>query len=95
MEFAEDGLVALSKLDALDPDLIVLDMMMLNMDGLSFMQELARRERYFPILVLTAHQAAYDTAVKWLGADCCLMKPFDVDKLLARAEGVLMAAQLA
>jgi two-component system, OmpR family, response regulator MprA len=89
VKFAEDGLVALKKLTLFTPDLIVLDMMMLNMDGLSFMMEMDEQENTIPILVLTAHEAAYNTAVKRLGAERCIMKPFEVDDLLARVQVIL------
>ncbi|MBA3531582.1 MAG: response regulator [Ardenticatenales bacterium] len=90
--YAEDGLVALQKLATFKPDLIVLDMMMLNMDGLSFMIELEQRGWCIPTLVLTAHVAAYDTAVKRLGTGCCMMKPFEVNDLLKRVQTVLRLA---
>ncbi|MBA3530577.1 MAG: response regulator [Ardenticatenales bacterium] len=92
VKFAEDGLVALKKLALFTPDLIVLDMMMLNMDGLSLMLELDQQESAIPILVLTAHEAAYNTAAKRLGAERCIRKPFEVDDLLGRVRAILAAA---
>ena len=53
---AENGRVALDRLDEIHPDLVLLDLMMPEMDGFEFVEELRRREdmRHLPVIVLTA-----------------------------------------
>lgn len=50
---ARDGIEALEQLEAADPDLIVLDLDMPRMSGLEFLQELRKRGRHLPIIVLS------------------------------------------
>jgi DNA-binding response OmpR family regulator len=81
---AYDGVTGLSKFRELQPDLVILDLMLPVLDGL----EVARRIRKTsnaPILILTAKDSV-DDEVKGLdaGADDYLVKPFSIEALLAR-----------
>ena len=71
-------------------DLIILDLMLPKIDGLSLCQKLRRTNRVVPILMLTAKDAVADK-VKGLdsGSDDYLTKPFAFDELLARARALL------
>jgi len=92
VEIASDGRAAAERLsDATRPlDLVVLDLMLPEMSGF----EVARRARasgnYVPILILTAKDSAEDM-VRGLeeGGDDYLMKPFQLDELLARVRVLL------
>jgi DNA-binding response OmpR family regulator len=72
-----------------EPDLIVLDIMLPDGNGLDFLEEL-RRDTDIPVLLLTALGGPGDTA-KGLraGGDDYLTKPYDNDELLARIESLL------
>lgn len=71
-------------------DLIVLDIMMPVMDGLTFLQKLRAAKLATPVLILTAKDEV-DDVVKGLdaGADDYLVKPFDFKELLARARTLI------
>jgi DNA-binding response OmpR family regulator len=90
-----DVLVAWDGQQAIDlarrerPDLIVLDLMLPEIDGLDVCRTL-RRERDVPIIMLTARDEEVDRVVGLeLGADDYVVKPFSVRELLARIKNVL------
>jgi two-component system, OmpR family, response regulator MprA len=86
---ASSGAEALDRAAASPPDLVILDVMLPEMDGL----EIARRLRQVsavPILMLTARDAVADrVAGLRSGADDYLVKPFAFEELLARIEALL------
>jgi len=71
-------------------DLIVLDLMLPNLDGLSLLKRLRARRDSTPVLILTAKEGA-DSIIQLLnaGADDYLAKPFDLGELLARAKALI------
>jgi DNA-binding response OmpR family regulator len=86
---ANDGERALAQIDAVDPDLIVLDLMLPRIDG----WEVCRRVRArsdTPIIMLTARDDPVDKIVGLeLGADAYLTKPFNPRELVAWVKAVL------
>ena len=63
-------------------DLIVLDIMLPNLDGLEICKELRKQENYTPVLMLTAKSEEFDKVLGLeLGADDYLTKPFAVREL--------------
>ncbi|MGP3968435.1 response regulator transcription factor [Streptomyces sp. 6N223] len=87
---AVDGLDALAKLEVSVPDVIVLDVLMPRMDGLTTARRLRAAGEKVPILMLTARDTVGDR-VSGLdaGADDYLVKPFELDELLARLRALL------
>jgi two-component system, OmpR family, response regulator MprA len=89
VELAASGAEALEMAARRPPDLVILDVMLPEMDGL----EIARRLRStspVPILMLTARDAVADrVAGLRSGADDYLVKPFAFEELLARIEALL------
>ncbi len=85
---AKDGEEGLSQALKLEPDLILLDLMLPGMDGLTVLRRL-RRQSDVPVIVLTALGEVPDK-VKGLdcGADDYLPKPFESAELLARVTAV-------
>ncbi|MCB0993631.1 MAG: response regulator transcription factor [Acidimicrobiales bacterium] len=87
---ANDGGAALAAMDTATPDVIVLDVMMPVIDGLSVCRTLRQRGVRTPILVLTArHEISDRVAGLDAGADDYLTKPFALDELLARLRALL------
>jgi two-component system chemotaxis response regulator CheY len=83
---AENGADALKKLAGLTPDLIVTDLNMPVMDGMTFLRgaRALPSARYIPILMLTTEsQAEKKAEAKAAGATGWIVKPFDPPKLLA------------
>jgi len=86
---ARDGAQALAVARCEQPDLIILDLMLPQIDGLEVCRAL-RRERDVPIIMLTARDAEIDRVVGLeLGADDYVVKPFSVRELMARVKNVL------
>jgi Response regulators consisting of a CheY-like receiver domain and a winged-helix DNA-binding domain len=86
---ASDGNEALILSRRLRPDLILLDVMMPSLDGLSFMRSF-RQESNTPIILVTARIEETDKIVGLeLGADDYVTKPFSLKELHARIRAVL------
>ena len=93
VEVAYDGAQALEKAKSLRPDLIVLDLMMPEPDGLAVCREL-RKTSNVPIIILTARGDDVDRIVGLeLGADDYVTKPFNPRELVARVKAVLRRAR--
>jgi len=89
---AATGRVGLEKARAKKPDLIILDLMLPEMDGLTVIRTL-RRESDVPVLMLTARSSEIDKIVGLEnGADDYLTKPFSLGELLARVRALLRRA---
>jgi DNA-binding response OmpR family regulator len=71
-------------------DLVVLDLMLPDMDGLALCREVRSQRNFTPILILTARSAEVDRVLGLeLGADDYLTKPFSVRELVARVKAIL------
>jgi DNA-binding response OmpR family regulator len=92
---AHDGLTALDRWRAETPDLILLDLNLPRMDGLSVCRQI-RSQAQTPIIILSV-RGEEDDVVRGLGmgADDYVVKPFSPRQLLARAEAVLRRARAA
>jgi two-component system response regulator MprA len=85
-----DGEQALAALDADPFDLLLLDVMMPNVDGLTVCRRLRARGVTMPILMLTARHEVSDRVTGLdAGADDYLVKPFALDELSARMRALL------
>jgi len=90
VETAPDGLVALARLDAREPDAIVLDVLMPGLDGLETTRRLRAAGSRVPVLMLTARDSVGDRVAGLdAGADDYVVKPFALEELLARLRALL------
>ncbi len=85
-----DGAQALEALITLEPEVIVLDVMMPGVDGLAACRRIREKGIRTPVLMLTArHDVADRVAGLDAGADDYLVKPFDLEELLARLRALV------
>ena len=86
---AGDGPSGIERCRALEPDLVVLDLMLPGLDGLDVCREI-QRDRPVPVLMLTARDSETDLVVGLaVGADDYLTKPFSSRELVARVHALL------
>ncbi len=87
---AADGQAGLAAALSQEIDLVLLDVLMPKMDGITMLRELRRAKPALPVIVLTARGEEHDR-VQGLrdGADDYVVKPFSATELLARVEAVL------
>jgi DNA-binding response OmpR family regulator len=90
---AEDGEAALALAERQPPDLVILDVMLPGLDGLTICRRL-RAKATAPILLLTARDTVPDRVAGLdEGADDYVVKPFALDELLARVRALLRRTQ--
>lgn len=94
VECAETGQDGLNRLSEAEFDLLILDLMLPDMDGLLVLEKVRNRNPTLPVLILSA-RGSLDDRVKGLdlGADDYLVKPFAFIELLARVRAVLRRGQ--
>ena len=84
-----DGEDALKQVDAFDPNLILLDLMLPGIDGYEVCREIRKTSRV-PVIMLSAKGETFDMVLGLeLGADDYMIKPFDSKELVARVRAVL------
>jgi len=88
---AMDGRAALEVARAADPDLVLLDVMMPELDGYAVCRQLREREEtaVLPVIMLTASEGPEKTKAIEAGADDFIAKPFNRDELLTRIRSLL------
>jgi len=90
VETIHDGAAGLARAKAKGFDLVVLDLMLPGLDGLSVCRKLREGPSYIPILMLTSKSTELDRVLGLeIGADDYLTKPFSVRELVARVKALL------
>ena len=94
VEVVGDGAVALERIRAGAPDLVLLDVMLPSLDGFAVCEQLRSERNEVPILFLTA-RSSNDDRVRGLqlGGDDFLGKPFDLRELILRVRAILRRTQ--
>ncbi|MEH3089733.1 MAG: response regulator transcription factor [Microbacterium arborescens] len=90
---AASGFEALSEAREFDPDAMVLDIMMPDLDGMSVLQRLRQSGDDVPVLFLTAKDSVSDrVAGLTAGGDDYVTKPFSLEEVVARLRGLMRRA---
>ncbi|XJS10751.1 response regulator transcription factor [Aerococcaceae bacterium WGS1372] len=93
---AVDGQDALDVMDQQHIDLVLLDVMMPNMDGLEFTKLLRELDNDLPILMVSAKQLPQDRKLGFrAGTDDYMTKPVDEEEMLLRIKALLRRAKIA
>jgi DNA-binding response OmpR family regulator len=93
VDAASDGEEGLWQAESNDYDVIVLDIMLPKLDGLSLLQRLRQKGKETHVLLLTARDTVEDRVLGLQrGADDYLVKPFALEELLARVEALCRRA---
>jgi two-component system response regulator ResD len=90
-EFAKDGIEALNIISKGDIDMVILDVMMPFMDGITCLKEMRSRGFKTPVIILSAKGEEYDKITGFeAGTDDYIVKPFSPKELMARIKAVAM-----
>ena len=90
VELAADGGEALYRLEAVQPDAVILDVLMPGLDGLEVARRVRKTGNRVPLLMLTAREAVQDRVAGLdAGADDYVTKPFALEELVARLRALL------
>ncbi|PWH17386.1 MAG: DNA-binding response regulator [Anaerolineae bacterium] len=91
---AQDGVQAIEQMKRIQPDLVILDVLMPRMDGRQVLRQLRQGGDWTPIILLTQVGEASERAMALEeGADDYINKPFDPRELIARIRSVLRRAR--
>jgi len=89
VEVATDGQQALDRFDSVQPDIVLLDVMLPRMSGIDVCRQIRKRSQV-PIIMVTAKASEIDTVVGLeVGADDYVTKPYRMRELVARMRAVL------
>ncbi|BGE82194.1 alkaline phosphatase synthesis transcriptional regulatory protein [Staphylococcus petrasii] len=96
VEVAYDGEEALEKVNEVQPELIVLDVMLPKKDGIEVCKTIRSDKNLVPILMLTAKDDEFDRVLGLeLGADDYMTKPFSPREVVARVKAILRRSKFA
>ena len=96
VEVAYDGEEALEKVNEIQPELVVLDVMLPKKDGIEVCKTIRSDKNLVPILMLTATDDEFDRVLGLeLGADDYMTKPFSPREVVARVKAILRRSKFA
>lgn len=92
---AEDGLLAMEKLQKVPYDIVITDIMMPNMDGMQLLQHIKKEYPHTDVIVITGYAGSFSyTDVIRAGASDFISKPFNADELEAKLNRIVRERKL-
>jgi PAS domain S-box-containing protein len=90
IDVAADGEAGLQMVEAFEYDLVMLDVLLPKLDGITLCQQIRAKRCQMPILLLTGQGGGHQKAIALnAGADDYVVKPFDAEELMARVQALL------
>jgi DNA-binding response OmpR family regulator len=89
VDVARDGVQAMERIPAFDPDVILLDLMMPRMNGFEVLERMREQQKTTPVVVVSANQGYEARDLKVAGK---VRKPFNLDQLLDAVSAALQQA---
>lgn len=92
---AKNGLDALNKIRESEPDIVISDIRMPEMDGMQLLEILSKSYSHIPVMMVTAH-GTIETAVEAMkmGAKDYILKPLSLDEILIKVENIAQMRNL-
>jgi len=89
-DVAYDGEAALEKFKKRRPDLVIFDINLPKLDGLTVCKKIKASKEFVPVIIITGKRVSVNDKIQGLkiGADDCLIKPFDIAELMARVKSM-------
>ena len=89
VHWIEHGAKTLSTIEAMHPEVVILDLSLPDIDGLTVLRQIRAKDLKIPVLILTARHTVEERIIGLdLGADDYLTKPFELDELEARLRAI-------
>lgn len=96
VDIAHNGREAMAKFERISPDVLVLDIMLPDVDGLQILERVRQSDAYTPTLFLTARDSVMDRVTGLTaGADDYMTKPFSPREMVTRVRAILRRAKQA
>ncbi len=90
VSIANDGVEGIKMAEAINPDILVVDIMMPNMDGFEMVKRIRKNDKTTPVLFLTARSAVNDVVEGFeIGGNDYLRKPFSMMELIVRIKALV------
>lgn len=90
VSIANDGVEGIKMAETLNPDILVVDIMMPNMDGFEMVKRIRKNDKTTPVLFLTARSAVNDVVEGFeIGGNDYLRKPFSMMELIVRIKALV------
>jgi len=92
---AKNGLIALNKIRESEPDIVISDIRMPEMDGMQLLEVISNTYKHIPVIMVTAH-GTIETAVDAMkmGAKDYILKPLSLDEILIKVENIAQMRNL-
>lgn len=86
---AYDGSEVMAKLKEMSPDLLLMDLVMPNQEGIETIVQVRKQYKHIPVIAMSSFNVEYLSIAQSLGANASVMKPIHRNDLLSKIQGLL------